>query len=109
MIEAVSEENVTVGVKILDKEFRIACKPDDRERLLASAELVDEKMREVRRSGKVLGTERVAVMVALNLAHELLDQREKKDVQDTQGLSERIRNLQQRVENILDETRRLEL
>ncbi len=61
-----------VKVRILDQDFTVACPEEARNELLQSADYVDRKMREIRNSGKVVGTDRVAVMAALNIAHELL-------------------------------------
>ncbi len=66
------DDKLTVTVKILDKEYLIACRAHEREELLATVHYLSEKMREIRDRGLVLGTERVAVMAALNIAHELL-------------------------------------
>ncbi|MFP5349377.1 MAG: cell division protein ZapA [Gammaproteobacteria bacterium] len=62
-----------VSISILGKEFMIACPPHEREALLAAANYLDKKMREIQASGKVLGTERTAIVAALNIANELLD------------------------------------
>lgn len=61
-----------VAVSILGKEYRISCEPGAEQELVGAARFLDARMREVRGSGKVIGTDRIAVMVALNLAHELL-------------------------------------
>lgn len=61
-----------VSVRILDKDYRVACPKGEEAALLASAKRVDKEMRRIRDVGKVIGTERIAVMVSLNLAHELL-------------------------------------
>lgn len=61
-----------IEVKILDREFKLAVDDDEKPRLLEAARLVDEKMRAVRDSGRVAGSDRIAVMAALQLAHELL-------------------------------------
>jgi cell division protein ZapA len=68
----VSEEPVGVTIKVLDKEYRIACPPDEQEGLMASARLVDGRMREIRQTGRVIGSDRIAVLAALNIAHELI-------------------------------------
>ncbi len=65
-----SEKN-TVEVRILDKEYHVACPPDARHKLESAAKYLDTKMREIRTNGKVFGTERIAVMAALNIAYEL--------------------------------------
>lgn len=64
-----------LDVTILDREFRVACQEDERTELLEAVAYLDKKMREVRDQGKVVTVERIAVMVALNLAHELLNTR----------------------------------
>ncbi len=69
-----SEQPTTVEVKILDKEYLVACPEDARHALEQAARHLDRKMREIRASGKVFGTERIAVMAALNITHELLQQ-----------------------------------
>ncbi|WP_341936677.1 cell division protein ZapA [Marinimicrobium sp. C2-29] len=62
----------TVFVKILDKDYQVACPREERAALQESAELLDERMRAIKRSSSVIGLERIAVMAALNLSHELL-------------------------------------
>ncbi|WP_346837790.1 cell division protein ZapA [Microbulbifer sp. SAOS-129_SWC] len=62
----------TVTVSILDKEYRVACAEDERTELQASARLLNERMSLIRSSGSVIGLERIAVMAALNIAHELI-------------------------------------
>ena len=64
-----------VTIRILEKEYNVACPVEEKASLLASAELLNVKMREIRDSGKVVGLDRVAVMAALNLANELLKAR----------------------------------
>ncbi len=68
-----SKQPNTVEVKILDKEYLVACPDDARDALLNAAGHLDTKMREIRASGKVFGTERIAVMAALNITHDLLE------------------------------------
>ena len=65
----------TVSVKILDKEYQVACPPEQQAELLLSARHLDEQMRAIRATGKVIGLERIAVMAALNISHELLKAR----------------------------------
>ncbi|HLW74304.1 MAG TPA: cell division protein ZapA [Gammaproteobacteria bacterium] len=70
-----SEDMQRVTVRLLDKEYQIACPEDEREALLESADLLNRKMREIRDSGKVVGVDRIAVMAALNMTHEMLEGR----------------------------------
>ncbi|MDY6816685.1 MAG: cell division protein ZapA [Pseudomonadota bacterium] len=69
-----SQQSTTVEVKILDKEYLVACPEEEQEALIRAARHLDHKMREIRSSGKVFGVERIAVMAALNITHELLEQ-----------------------------------
>lgn len=62
----------TVTVKILDKEYKVACPEEQESELVVSAKYLDKQMRSIRDTGKVIGLERIAVMAALNLSHELL-------------------------------------
>ena len=62
----------TMNVTIMGREFRVACPDEEREELLQSVSYLDKKMREIRDSGKVVGSERIAIMAALNITHELL-------------------------------------
>ncbi|MEM9254355.1 MAG: cell division protein ZapA [Pseudomonadota bacterium] len=62
----------TVTVKILDKEYQVACPEGQETELTASAKYLDKQMRKIRDSGKVIGLERIAVMAALNIGYELL-------------------------------------
>lgn len=64
-----------LDVTILDREFRVACPEDERAELLEAVAYLDKKMREVRDTGKVATIERIAIMAALNIAHELLTTR----------------------------------
>ena len=61
-----------IEVSILDRSFRIACTEEEQDELLRAVQYLDAKMREIRDSGKVIGSERIAVMAGLNIAHELL-------------------------------------
>ena len=64
-----------VDVSIMGREFRVSCTDDEYEALMSAVSYLDRKMREIRDSGKVIGVERIAIMAALNIAHELLTTR----------------------------------
>lgn len=68
-------ELARVTVRILDKEYQVACPDEERAALLESAELLNRKMGDIREEGRVVGLDRVAVMAALNLSHEILQNR----------------------------------
>ena len=67
-----SESAKTVEVTLLGRTYRVACDDDERESLMQAVAYLDAKMNEIRKAGKVMGAERIAVMAALNVAHELL-------------------------------------
>lgn len=69
---SMSDGAKTIEVNLLGRSYRVACEEGEREALLQAVAYVDAKMKEIRQSGKVNGNERIAVMVALNIAHELL-------------------------------------
>ena len=64
--------NLSLKIRILDKEYQVNCEPPEREALEYSAKLLNEKMEEIRRGSHIIGLERIAVMAALNLAHDLI-------------------------------------
>lgn len=70
-----SETLVAVTIQILDKDYKIACRESEQESLRASARFLDSRMREIRNTGKVMGVDRLAVMAALNITHEYLNQK----------------------------------
>ena len=65
----------TVEVNLLGRTYRVACDDREREALMQAVAYLDGKMNEIRKAGKVMGAERIAVMAALNMAHELLSVR----------------------------------
>lgn len=103
-----SGESKPVRVQILDKEYLVACPENEREALFASAEFLSEKMREIRDAGKIVGADRIAVMAALNIAHELLEYRGGKD-EYQHHISNRIRALQDKIDLALNQGNQLEL
>jgi len=67
-----SEAIKTLDIKLLDRELRVACPEDERGELLDAVAYLDKKMRDIRDAGKVASVERIALMAALNITHELL-------------------------------------
>ena len=86
-----------LSVSILGREYRLACSPDEKEALLKSAQLVDAKMQTIREAGKVMGADRIAVMAALQFAHELLNAKGAEGVtgDESSSISRRIRDMLQ--------------
>jgi cell division protein ZapA len=67
-----TDESVTVTIKLLDREFLVGCQPDERAGLLAAAEHLNHKMREIKQAARSPGYDRIAVLAALDITHELL-------------------------------------
>jgi cell division protein ZapA len=89
-----------VSVRILEKEYQVSCPADERTNLLDSADLLNQKMREIRDSGKVVGLDRIAVMAALNITNELL-QAHAKDKALEGDVGVRLKNLTERLDSAL--------
>ncbi len=97
-----------VSVRILEKEYQVSCPASERTELLDSAEMLNNKMREIRDSGKVVGLDRIAVMAALNMANELIRSRAKDEMLET-NIQPRLKLLSDRVEGILGGSQQLDL
>lgn len=102
-----SDRLVRVSVRILEKEYQVACLPEERSELLDSAEFLNGKMRDIRDAGNIVGLDRIAVMAALNLAHELL-KRNRNDAIESE-VSERVKQMRERVESALSRGQQLPL
>jgi len=85
----------------MDKEYRVACPPEEQESLRASADFLNDKLNEIRGKGSIIGTERIAIMAALNLAHELIGSQDYQDGYDS--LDARVGNLQKKIDIALRE------
>jgi cell division protein ZapA len=103
-----SQDTARVSVRIMEKEYVVACPYEERAALLDAAEFLNGRMREIRDSGKVVGHDRVAVMAALNLAHEFLKGRDRETKVET-GAGGRVRALRERVEGALEKSQQLDL
>ena len=105
----------TVTVKILDKEYQVACPPEQQSELVVSASYLDKQMRSIRDSGKVIGIERIAVMAALNISHELLQASEhgtapSPDMPADTGVADNnYRHLSNKIDDALYQLRQLEI
>ncbi len=99
---------VPITVHILEKEYRVACAEQERDALAAAAHYLSSKMKEIRDTGKVVGLERIAVMAALNITHELLQQKSGKE-NNTQAWAGKVRTLHDKIEVALSRGRQLEI
>ena len=98
-------EALTVTVRILDRDYEVSCGPDEVDELVRAARSLSERMEEIRQAGKVAGLDRIAVMAALNYAHEYLLAKDRLDgvVADTDN---RVERLAERVTAALSERKR---
>jgi cell division protein ZapA len=105
-----AENTVTLDVSLLGRDYKVACKASERAELIDAVALLDHRMREIRDGGKIVGAERVAVMAALNLAHDLLRERNVASASptlpsaagiDDGGLRRRIANMQSALDQVL--------
>lgn len=103
-----SSNSRPINVTILDKEYLIACSDEERDLLHRAIELINTKMREVKTSGKVIGSERIAVMTALHIAHELLQYKDKNESY-TSNVDDLIRRLQNKIDDALVKGKQMEI
>ncbi len=110
-----SAEPNFLDVKIMGREYRVACSPEEREALISAVELVDGKMRDIAQRTKNTIAERVAVMAALNIAHEHLSaagygtQKEFVEAVDTSETKRRIGDMGARLDAVLAPQQRLDI
>ena len=93
----------------MGKDYLVACGEDEKQDLKRSAEFLDRKMCEIRDSGKIIGTDRIAVMAALNIAHELLNQGNDGGDVSQNAMRDRIMSLSSKIEDALYKSRQLEI
>jgi cell division protein ZapA len=91
----------SLTIKVLEKEYRVACPPEEKESLIASATVLNEKLMQIKSKGSVISTERIAVMAALNMSHEILNGKEL--VGEHADLNDRIDSLSERIDNTMRE------
>ncbi|HEX5757179.1 MAG TPA: cell division protein ZapA [Arenimonas sp.] len=93
-----------VNIRILDREFTVGCEPGEREGLLAAAALLDSRMREIRGNNRMAAVERVAMLAALNLAHDYRQLKLQNDERE-QLLSRTLGDLNRRLDGLFDAPR----
>jgi cell division protein ZapA len=98
-----------LDVSILGREYRVACKESERAELMSAVQFLDRRMREIRDGGKIAGTERIAVMAALNIAHELLraTSGSASATFDSAGVKRRISSMQSAIDRAMAEQEKL--
>lgn len=99
----------TVTVKILEKEYQVACPEDQEAELVVSAKYLDKQMRSIRDTGKVIGLERIAVMAALNISYELLQASEHGGADEAAPAGESVNRLSRKLDDALYQLRQQEI
>ena len=90
-----------VAIRVLDREYTVGVEPEERDSLIAAAKLLDGRMREVRGANRMAAVDRVAVLAALNLAHELQQLRDENGARDRE-LARTLDGLQRRLDGLAD-------
>ena len=103
-----TETASSVIIHILGKEYQIACPPEEEQQLVNAAQHLDTQMRQIRESGKVVGLERIAVMAALNLSHELLKVQNETSQSNT-GSEEQLTRVSHKLDSALQRLKQLEI
>jgi len=89
-----------VTVHILDREFHVGCAPEERQGVIAAARYLDERMREMRNTARTAGLDRIAILAALNICHELLNERER-GASEAHRLAEKLQAIHSKLERVL--------
>ncbi len=92
-----------LDVTIMGREFRVACPAEEQEALMQAVEFLDGRMHEIRDAGKIIGIDRIAIMAALNIAHEFLRTRAGDADLEVGVVRRRIKELQNSVDLVLHE------
>ncbi len=98
----------TVLVKLLDREYQVSCPPSEQEALLRSARHLDENMRRIKSRGTIHGLDRIAVMAALNITHELL-QKNRVLNQHRHETAQQVKYLEDKIDRALQDSRQIDL
>ena len=93
--------NKGVNISIMGRDFSVACPPEEQEDLLEAARYLDGNMKDIKKTGKIIGAERCVIMAALNITNELLKLK-KTTINQTQ-VNQRLESLQQRIDDALRE------
>ncbi len=103
-----SETTTSVQVKILEKEYQINCPTADQEALMKSAHYLDENMRKIKERGNIHGGEKIAVIAALNITHDML--KKNRLINETRHINaQQIKELEDKVDLALEKSRQLEI
>ena len=103
-----SEESTSVQVKIMDKEYQVNCPPSDKEALIKSARYLDENMSKIKGRGNIHGVEKIAVMAALNITHDML--RKNRLINETRpATAQQVQGIETKIDSAIAHSRQLEI
>lgn len=94
----------SIEIHILGRPYKVACSREEESALIAAADYLDEKMRDIRENSKVIGVERIAIMAGLNLAHELLAQGDGDQIEATR---DRLAHCNAMLDSVLEDQDKL--
>ena len=94
-------QNRGINISIMGRDFSVACPPEEQEDLLEAAQYLDKNMKEIQKTGKIIGAERCAIMAALNITNDLLKLQKSTAGQDK--VQARLSSLQERIDEVLRE------
>jgi len=97
--------NKGVNISIMGRDFAVACPDEERENLLSAARYLDENMKEIQKTGKIIGAERCAIMAALNITNDLL--KLQNATMDQGRVEAKLNTLQERIDEVLREAESL--
>ncbi|MBU6459371.1 MAG: cell division protein ZapA [Proteobacteria bacterium] len=95
-------ENQDLTVLVMGREFRISCPENEREALLASVDMLNSRMLDIKKAGGVPGNERVAILAALQIAHEFYSRKVSKSL-DVAEIQSKIKAMQGNLDSVIDE------
>jgi cell division protein ZapA len=95
--------NKGVNITIMGKDLSVACPPQEQEDLLAAARFLDKNMKEIQKTGKVIGAERCAIMAALNITNDFL--KLQRDTKGQDHVQQRLEALQSKIDDVLEEAK----
>lgn len=103
-----SEQSTSVQVKIMDKEYQVNCPPSDKEALIKSARYLDENMSKIKGRGNIHGVEKIAVMAALNITHDML--RKNRLINETRhATAQQVQGIETKIDSAIAHGRQLEI
>lgn len=101
-----SKNKSTMNISIMEREFCISCPDEEREEIQLAVAYLDKKIQEVKEEGKVVGSERIAIIAALSITHELLLQRTGSNGFDVDQFRRRIGFIQKKLDDVLTKNER---